>query len=285
MKLKLILLLICCQSILAEASQIDTVMVNSASMNKSIANIVIVPDNYSRHQESFPVLYLLHGAGGDHTNWLSKVPAIQEYADQYDMIIVCPDGDVTSWYFDSPIDKKMRYETYLSKELVESIDNTYNTIAEKSGRAITGLSMGGHGAFYLAFRHQEVWGAAGSMSGGVDIRPFPKNWDLSKRLGDYAIYKENWENNTVINMVHLLKGDNLKLIFDCGVDDFFFDANKRLHTKLLERNIPHDYTERPGGHSWDYWANSIKYQLLFSMIILPINTITLNPNLTFYENI
>ena len=263
MKLKLILLLICCQSILAEASQIDTVMVNSASMNKSIANIVIVPDNYSRQQESFPVLYLLHGAGGDHTNWLSKVPAIQEYADQYDMIIVCPDGDVTSWYFDSPIDKKMRYETYLSKELVESIDNTYNTIAEKSGRAITGLSMGGHGAFYLAFRHQEVWGAAGSMSGGVDIRPFPKNWDLSKRLGDYAIYKENWENNTVINMVHLLKGDDLKLIFDCGVDDFFFDANKRLHAKLLERNIPHDYTERPGGHSWDYWANSIKYQLLF----------------------
>lgn len=67
----------------------------------------------------------------------------------------------------------------------------------------------------------------------------------------------------MINLVHLLKGGELKLIFDCGVDDFFFDANKRLHNKLLERNIPHDYTERPGGHSWDYWANSIKYQLLF----------------------
>ena len=64
-------------------------------------------------------------------------------------------------------------------------------------------------------------------------------------------------------MVYKLKGDHLKLIFDCGTGDFFFDANKRLHQKLLERNIPHDYIERPGAHNWDYWANAIKSQLLF----------------------
>ena len=263
MKLKLILLFVCCNVFLLKASQVDTVFVKSESMSKSIANIVILPDSYASQKESFPVLYLLHGAGGNHTDWISKVPAIKEYADQYNMIIVCPDGNATSWYFDSPVDEKMRYETYLSKELTGSIDKTYNTTATKSGRAITGLSMGGHGAFYLAFKHQDIWGAAGSMSGGLDIRPFPKNWDLSKRLGDYSEYKENWENNTVINLVYKLKGDSLKLIFDCGVDDFFYDANKRLHEKLMERNIPHDYTERPGGHSWDYWANSIKYHLLF----------------------
>ncbi|WP_339923694.1 alpha/beta hydrolase family protein [uncultured Cyclobacterium sp.] len=263
MKLKLILLFVCCNVFLLKASQVDTVFVESESMSKSIANIVILPDSYATQKKSFPVLYLLHGAGGDHTNWVSKVPAIKEYADQFNLIIVCPDGNATSWYFDSPVDEKMRYETYLSKELTGAIDKTYNTIMEKSGRAITGLSMGGHGAFYLAFRHQDIWGAAGSMSGGVDIRPFPKNWDLNKRLGDYAEHKENWENNTVINMVHLLKGDDLKLLFDCGIDDFFYDANKRLHAKLVERNIPHNYTERPGGHSWDYWANSIKYHLLF----------------------
>ena len=263
MKLKLLFLFLFCNAIVAKASQVDTVMVMSKAMNKSIPNLVILPDSYSTQKESFSVLYLLHGAGGDHTDWVSKVPVIKEYADKYNIMIVCPDGGPTSWYFDSPIDEKMKYETYLSKELIDTIDGKYNTTAEKSGRAITGLSMGGHGAFYLAFKHQDIWGAAGSMSGGVDIRPFPSNWDLSKRLGDYSEQKENWENNTVINLVYKLKGDNLKLIFDCGISDFFYDANKRLHEKLVERNIPHDYTERPGNHSWEYWANSIKYQLLF----------------------
>jgi len=232
-------------------------------MSKSISNIVIIPDSYTTQKESFSVLYLLHGAGGDHTNWLTKVPAIKSYADQYNMIIVCPDGSPNSWYFDSPVDETMKYETYLSEELIDIIDKKYNTSTEKSGRAITGLSMGGHGAFYLAFKHQDIWGAAGSMSGGVDIRPFPNNWGLSERLGSYSENKANWEENTVINLVYKLKGDHLKLIFDCGTSDFFYGANQRLHEKLLERNIPHDYTERPGNHNWDYWSNSIKYHLLF----------------------
>lgn len=263
MKQKLILLLLVFTSLIARAAKVDTLQVWSKAMNKSVPNLVIVPNDYSSEKENFPVLYLLHGAGGDYTNWLTKVPELKSYADNYNMIIVCPDGGVTSWYFDSPIDNQMQYETYMTKELIGSIDQTYRTKADKSGRAITGLSMGGHGAFYLAFTHQDIWGAAGSMSGGVDIRPFPNNWDLAKRLGNYAEHKENWETHTVINLVYQLEGDNLKLIFDCGVSDFFYDGNKRLHEKLVERNIPHDYIERPGNHDWDYWTKAISYQLLF----------------------
>ncbi|MCG2460863.1 esterase family protein [Flavobacteriaceae bacterium F89] len=263
MKLKLILLFLFCNSVFVFASRVDTLRVMSNSMNKTIANVVIIPDTYTTQKEGFPVLYLLHGAGGNYKDWVSKVPAIKEYADKYNIVVVCPDGDVTSWYFDSPVDGKMKYETYVSKELVAAIDKGYNTVKNRSGRAITGLSMGGHGALYLAFKHQDIYGASGSMSGGVDIRPFPAKWDLPKRLGDYANHREFWEKNTVINMVYLLKGDHLKIIFDCGIDDFFHDANSRLHAKLVERNIPHDYIERPGSHNWEYWANSIKYQLLF----------------------
>jgi S-formylglutathione hydrolase FrmB len=245
------------------AAKVDTLKVASKAMNKTIPNIVIIPDGDAVPVNGFPVVYLLHGATGNQNDWITKDPAIKEYADQYQLMIVCPDGGFTSWYFDSPADPTMKYETYISQELIAAIDKKYNTIADRKGRAISGLSMGGHGAFYLAFRHQDVWGAAGSMSGGLDIRPFPNNWDIPKRLGSYADNKEVWENNTDINLVYLLDGKRLKLIFDCGTDDFFYDCNKRMHEILLERNIPHDYTERPGNHNWQYWANSVKYHLLF----------------------
>ncbi|WP_372771914.1 alpha/beta hydrolase [Mangrovibacterium sp.] len=263
MKIKLLLFIFFTNVVLASASHIDTLRVESNCMNKSIPNLVILPDSYANQKEQFPVLYLLHGATGDFKDWLKKVPDLAKYADLYNFIIVCPDGGFTSWYFDSPVDPAMKYETYISQELVAQVDQSYPTIKGRHGRAISGLSMGGHGAFYLAFRHQDIWGAAGSTSGGLDIRPFPNNWDLSKRLGIYADNQENWEKNTVINQVHLLDGKKLKLIFDCGIDDFFYDANNRMHELLLERNIPHDYTARPGKHNNEYWANSIKYQLLF----------------------
>ncbi|MDW5290782.1 alpha/beta hydrolase family protein [Formosa sp. PL04] len=245
------------------ASQVDTLLVYSKAMNKEIKNVVITPDNYSKKGGAYNVLYLLHGAGGDYKAWLGKAPAIKKYADEYNVIIVCPDGDKTSWYYDSPIDSTMQYETYITKELVSKIDDTYNTTATKSSRAISGYSMGGHGALYLAFKHQDLFGAAASMSGGVDIRPFPLRWDIAERLGPYAENPEIWDQNTVINLVYLLDGKQLEILFDCGVDDFFYNANQRLHSKLLERNIPHDYIERPGGHTNKYWSNSIKYQMLF----------------------
>ncbi|WP_242087086.1 alpha/beta hydrolase [Aestuariivivens sediminis] len=262
MKIKLVLFAMLCNCFHLMASQVDTLTVMSQSMNKPIKNVVIFPDSYASQEDEFPVLYLLHGAGDDFSKWVTTVPNIKNIADTYNMIIVCPDGAVTGWYFDSPIDSTMKYETYIYKELVTTIDNKYNTIKEKTGRAITGISMGGHGALYLAFRHQDIWGAAGSMSGGVDIRPFPNNWNLSERLGKYSENKEVWESHTVINLLHLLDGD-LKLIIDCGHDDFFFDANQRLHKKLIERNIAHDFIERPGKHNWTYWTNAIKYQTLF----------------------
>ncbi|MGV8879656.1 MAG: alpha/beta hydrolase [Sphingobacteriaceae bacterium] len=231
-------------------------------MKKNIKAVVILPADYVK-EKSFPTLYLLHGYSDYYNKWVNAVPRIKELADQYKMIIVCPDGNFGSWYFDSPEDAKWQYETYVADELVKWIDKNYSTIKDRSGRAITGLSMGGHGALYLAFKHQDVFGAAGSMSGGVDIRPFPGNWDLYKRLGAYAKYPERWDKNTVVNMLHLLMPNSLALIIDCGTEDFFYKVNQNLHEKMLERNIHHDYIQRPGGHSWDYWKNAIDYQALY----------------------
>ena len=242
---------------------VDTFSVFSNAMNKDIMNTIITPSDYVVVNKNYATVYLLHGAGGDHTNWISKVPELQRYADQYQIIIVCPDGDKTSWYFDSPNVANSVYETYISSELVVAIDDKYKTIASAKARAIAGLSMGGHGALFLAFRHQDVFGAAGSMSGGVDLRPFSDNWGIKDHLGSIEEHRQRWEDHSVINMTYLIKDSKLKLIIDCGVEDFFYDVNKNLHQKLLNEKIPHEFVVRPGNHNWEYWANAVQYQLLF----------------------
>lgn len=243
------------------AAKVDTITTYSSCMNKQIKAVVITPDTYDG-QTSYPVFYLLHGYGGNYTSWVKDMPSTKALADRYQMMIVCPDGN-RSWYLDSPIMKQSCYETYIAKELTAWVDRNYKTIAKREGRAISGLSMGGHGGLFVGFRNQDVFGACGSMSGGVDIRPFPNNWSLKDLLGVQPIHPENWEKYTVINQLHLLTPKSMQIIIDCGTEDFFYDVNVRLHQELLYRNIPHDFVSRPGKHDRIYWDNAVKYQALF----------------------
>ena len=247
----------------AQAAHVDTIQVFSPSMNKNIKTCVIVPDNYKKSKKKFPVVYLLHGYSGNYGTWVKSFKEVSQQVDRYGFIAIGVDGNYSSWYFDSPIDPTFKYETYIIDELVPFIDKKYKTIASREGRAISGLSMGGHGSLYLSLKHQDVFGAAGSMSGGVDIRPFSEKWNIKKRLGAINDFPDNWEKNTVVNLIELNQNNNLKLIIDCGVDDFFIDVNRELHQKMLALKIDHDYIERPGKHNIDYWENSLKFQLLF----------------------
>ena len=242
--------------------KIDTVEVYSKSMNKMIKNIVIVPTN-NLSTDKLPVVYLLHGASGNYLSWISKTPGLAKFSDFKNILIVCPDGGYNSWYFDSPIDSKYRYETYITHELVNYIDNNYNTRRNRQNRAISGLSMGGHGALYLAFRNSEVFGSAGSISGGLDIRPFYKNWNIAERLGDIDKYPQNWENNTVTNYADSLYKIELNLIIDCGKDDFFINVNNEFHKKLVDRKIDHYYEVKEGRHNWKYFRKSVYSHLNF----------------------
>lgn len=263
MKQKLLLVIVFVTAGLVAAAAItDTVETYSASMKKKIKTVVIKPAGYDTAKQ-LPVIYLLHGYSDNYAAWVTNAKGVDKLADQYNVLVVCPDGGYGSWYWNSPVDSSFQYETYISTELVAYVDNHYKTIASKKGRAITGLSMGGHGALYLAIKHPDVFGAAGSMSGGVDIRPFPNNWDMAKRLGTYAANQQSWEQHTVINMLHLVQPGSLQLIIDCGTQDFFYEVNQNLHQQLLYRNIPHDYITRPGKHDWNYWTNAVKYQFLF----------------------
>ena len=192
-----------CLSVGMQAAKVDTLSVHSDAMNKEVQVITICPDK-AMAGEKCPVLYLLHGYGGNAGTWLGIKPELPQIADKEGIIFVCPDGK-NSWYWDSPLNKEYRYETFVSKELVNYIDKNFTTKVERGGRAITGLSMGGHGSLWLSIRHKDVFGGGGSMSGGLDIRPFPNNWEMKKQLGEEASNKQRWDEHTVINQLDKIK--------------------------------------------------------------------------------
>lgn len=249
---------------LAHASYLDTLEIFSAAMRKNIKCLVVAPENYSATGKPYPVLYLLHGWSGNFAGWLTDAPQLRRHADTYQMLIVCPDGGYDSWYLDSPVDSTVRYDTYISQEVVGFIDYYYHTRRDRAGRAIAGLSMGGHGAVTLAIKHPDIFGAAGSMAGGLDLRPFKKNdWDLKGVLGDPLSHWKHWEEASAVTLVERLKGKKLPLIIDCGIGDFFLEPNREMHRRLLAAGIEHEYTERPGEHNAEYWGNAVDYQVLF----------------------
>ncbi|HPH24332.1 MAG TPA: alpha/beta hydrolase family protein [Chitinophagaceae bacterium] len=246
-------------------ANVDTVYIFSKAMQKDIKTVVIKPSNYKKKKNSsYPVVYLLHGAMGVSTNWIRKVPQLQEMADEHQLIIVCPDGSVNSWYFDSPVDSSYRYETHVGTEVPEYIDANYNTIANRNFRAISGLSMGGHGAMFIALRHPQTFSACGSMSGALAVNLITRGYDMQKRLGDTITNRKYYEDWSVLKVMESYQPkDSISIIVDCGLNDFIYGMSKAAHEKLIQLKIPHDYIERSGKHDWFYWANAVRYQLLF----------------------
>ncbi|MDE3253349.1 MAG: esterase family protein [Bacteroidota bacterium] len=250
-------------SIYVRAATVDTVEIYSNAMHRSIKTVIITPTANPSSPKKFPVMYLLHGAFGSYANWITKVPHIKALADQYQIMIVCPDGGYTSWYFDSPVDSNYQYETFVAKEVPAYTDAHYPTIPNRKGRVITGLSMGGHGGLFLAFRHSDLFSACGSMSGALHVTVIKQKYDVEKRLGDTAINRKYWHDWSVLNVIDQYPKDSIAITMDCGTEDKVIAMNRAVHEKMLRLHIPHEYTERPGEHNWAYWSNAIDYQFLF----------------------
>lgn len=260
------------------AAKVDTLQIASAAMNKTYKAAVVLPNSYTKSKSTFPVMYLLHGAYGHFSDWLKNTPnkkLVQSLSDQYNLIIVMPEGETFSFYLDSPVNKGSQFETFITQEVIQKVDKTYRTISNKSGRVITGLSMGGHGALYLSARHPDLFCAAGSMSGAVDMSTM-LNRESSAQVvklmqpvfGDRSDNSELYAQHAVMGMLDKLKENKLPLIIDCGVDDFLIEPNRELHRRLVYNKAEHDYTERPGAHTWEYWEKSLPYHVLFFSKIL-----------------
>ena len=237
----------------------DTITIWSQSNQVYLSSIVIHPDQSSTEPHS--VVYLLHGAGGSFTYWSDEMDNLDELTSTKGVIMVLVDAQGNSWYFDSPLNTSIRMETYVTQELLPYIDSAYHTHQMPQGRAIMGLSMGGHGALFLALRHQELFGWAGSMAGGVDFSTFTNNWDIPSLLGPYKKNKKRWRQHTVNHHAATLESIEVQLMIDCGEDDFFLEGNNALHDILNERGIEHRYNTYPGGHSSSYWTARLPAQL------------------------
>lgn len=244
------------------AATVDTLTIYSKAMHVNSKSVIILPASYKNSDTHYPVVYLLHGYSGNYADWIKKVGEVVDYADEFQVIIVCPDGHYNSWYVDSPVDSTIRYDRYISTELPAFIDSAFRTLRERDFRAITGLSMGGHGALSLAWKHPDVFGACGSMSGLQDLVPWKTKYDLTKVLGD-TLHNKNYYHYSVINLVKTVPAQIPAIIFDCGISDPFIKTNRQLHAELEALHIPHDYIERNGTHNWNYWSNSVGFQLLF----------------------
>lgn len=264
-------------------AEVITFRVPSADGQAVSRAIVVVPGDYHRRRlqpagtgvpaalERFPVIYVLHGFSGNYTNWYVRMRSagrpLSILADRHRAILVLPDGKFSSWYLDAaddvPDSADWQWETAMTRHLVPEIDRRYRIWAEPAGRGITGLSMGGHGALYLAARHPDLFAACGAMSGVMDLTGTTRPYDLARRLGPMEEHRERWVEHSMLNQAEAFAGREVGVLIDCGRDDVFFPDHQALRDRLVELEVPHDYIERPGGHTWDYWVNALPYHVQF----------------------
>ena len=221
-----------------------------------------------RPGDTFPVLYLLHGAWGSHDDWRQNAQdQLKDLAERYGVIIITPDGDPFGWYLDSPVDAASQLETWFIRELIPHVEGASRLPVMKGPehRAIAGLSMGGHGAFVLALRNPRAFVSASSMSGILDITRHPTSWELPDRLGPLDRGgRSRWDQHSATVLLRSVPEPETRLLFTVSTgDSAAYAENEALHEELTRRGVPHEYAEAPGGHTWQYWVSVIADHVAF----------------------
>ena len=244
------------RTIASEARMQDRVF-QSESLGRQMHYRILLPNGYFESDRYYPVLYLLHGWGGDYQNW-STLTNVAEYAEHLPIIIVMPDaGD--SWYVDSATVPQDKFEQYIIKDVVGEVEHQWRAIRASHRRAIAGLSMGGYAAVNLALKHPGMFKVAGSLSGALNA-PLPEleqRTDLKPSLVQVfgaTNSKTRTENDVYREAANADPQHTPYLYIDCGSEDVSFaEPNRRLVAILGQRKIAFEYHEFPGVHSWKYW--------------------------------
>lgn len=235
----------------------------SPRLHRSVPITVLLPSSYDKDRRRYPVLYLLHGASGNHADWNSK-SGIAAYSRDLPLIIVMTDAQGDSFYTDSPGFGAI--ESMIVHDVVKTVDERYRTIARREGRSIAGLSMGGYGAWRIALDYPRTFASAASMSGALgwgEGSPVP---GLSERIWP-ANTPEEWKRSRLHPRLNKLlrraQWSGPILWFDCGKDDFLIESNRQMEASLASSGIPYEFSEFDGAHDWIYWDSHIRDVLNF----------------------
>ena len=219
----------------------------------------------------FPAVFLLHGAWDGAGAWTGHLgrEKLARLAAEHELILVMPDGEPLGWYLDG---RETAIESYLIKELIPAVLSG-NPAIDAQRLGVTGLSMGGHGALTLAWKHPRLFRAAGSLSGVTDLaahsgRSHRLNPALSidKVLGPAGPDGRLWRKYSAHGLAESdpAAWAGRPLIISVGRDDrLTLEENRAFHDLLTRLNIAHVYREDSGGHDWDYWSAQLPAHLEF----------------------
>jgi enterochelin esterase-like enzyme len=255
----------------------DNLSMHSNLLKMERKYAIYLPPDYETSQRSYPVLYLLHGMGDDQTGWV-QFGEVLTIADQAiksgaatSMIIVMPDANTGKCGFVNDMKGEWLYEDFFFQEFMPFIEETYRIRAEKTYRAIAGLSMGGEGTFIYALHHPELFSAACPLSaptGTRSVEEFENYWLLEgvEAVADADIISY-FKRYSVLDLIENISDEQLKTVrwyIDCGDDDFNkYEYNSLVHIAMCKKGIPHEFRIRDGGHNWTYWRDSLPEVLEF----------------------
>ncbi len=244
----------------------------SCALNRRQVCYVHLPQGYEETDERYPVVYLLHGRNGMELDWPvnghagETVAAMVRDGELRDVILVMPnDGGYgrgtfyANWYEGN----ECKFEDYMVYDLVGFIDGTFRTIASRTARAIAGDSMGGYGSIMLALRHPDMFGAAASLSGNMQVMETLQPYETAPMFGPpNGPYARQYE-LSVLSQQRVHSPERPAIYFDCGADDFLFHTNLFFEKHLLDIGYPHTFNRFPGDHDWAYWAEHLRDALAF----------------------
>lgn len=238
-----------------------TIQYHSRSLQKASSLNVIFPDDPAIPRP-WSVFYLLHGLSDDHTIWMRRT-SIERHVAGLPLVVVMPDGG-RGWYTNAK--EGYRHEDDLIQDVVGLVDRTFPVKAERAGRCIGGLSMGGYGAVKVGFKHLDKFASVNSHSGAMAYthgiaevaKPLSPEFD--------RIFGEKPAGGPEDLFAIVERGDHgllPALRFDCGADDFLLGQNRAFRDHLVKLGVVHEYEEFPGGHDWAYWDLHVRDAIAF----------------------
>ncbi len=204
---------------------------------------------------TYPVVYFLPGLLGTEHDWKRD---LGPHLAKYEMIAVCPSVGGATWYMNAPAQPWMKWGDFLTVELREFVEATYPASRVKGRRGITGISSGGHGAFYHAVT-RDLYGAVSVLSGAMELRAYAGQVGLDYWIGprDARHLPRYTERSCLVLASKLRPPLGFELLLDVGDTDGARPQMEALKKLLADRSLAHEWHGGQGGHNAAYWSKRV----------------------------